>query len=174
MDSFVDHMLMMELSRNVDAYVLSTFMHKKKSGSLTMGPIWDFNGSLGNANYFLSWEPEGWHYENPEFPADNPNGFRWYEALLQDPIFQQRLADRWTAHRAGPWSNELLMEDIDQVADLLQNVHVRNFERWPILGEHIWPNDEGAESRTSYQEEIEYLKTWLLARLAWLDLQLLR
>ena len=24
----------------------------------------------------------------PEFPADNPNGFKWYEALLQDDAFR--------------------------------------------------------------------------------------
>ena len=173
-DSFVDHMLMMELSRNVDSYVLSTFMHKKQDGLLTMGPIWDFNGSLGNANYFRSWEPEGWHYQNPEFPADNPNGFKWYEHLLEDPLFTQRLSDRWTAHRLGPWATELLMNEIDQVVALLNRVQVRNFERWPILGEHIWPNDEEAETRDSYLDEIEYLKIWLTARLTWLDEQLLK
>ena len=32
-----------------------------------MGPIWDFNGSLGNADYFESRDIEGWHYENSEF-----------------------------------------------------------------------------------------------------------
>ena len=48
LDSFADYLLLIEMSRNVDGYVLSTFMHKPRGGLLTMGPIWDFNGSLGN------------------------------------------------------------------------------------------------------------------------------
>ena len=171
LDSFADHMLMMELSRNVDAYVLSTFMHKPREGLLRMGPIWDFNGSLGNADYFESWESEGWHYENSEFPGDNPNGFHWYTQLLKDPDFQQRLSSRWTTHRAGVWSDETLLADIDQTAALLNAAQSRNFERWPVLGEHVWPNDFGAGDRHSYAEEITYLKEWLIERTAWLDTQ---
>jgi hypothetical protein len=170
-DSFVDHMLMAELSRDVDAYVLSTYMHKSREGLLNMGPIWDFNGALGNADYFESWETEGWHYENSEFPADNPNGFHWYEQLLQDDDYQKRLTERWTEHRLGPWSDESLMLEIDKTVTLLRDAQVRNFERWPVLGESIWPNDAGAEDRETYEEEIEYLKQWILDRTAWLDTQ---
>ena len=172
LDSFADYLLLIELSRNVDGYVLSTYMHKPRQGLLTMGPVWDFNGSLGNADYFESFEIEGWHYENSEFPADNPNGFHWYATLLEDPNFRQRVSQRWNEHRAGPWSNEQLIADIDETVELLQEAQVRNFYRWPVLGEYIWPNDFGAEERSSYEEEIEYLKEWLLDRTAWLDQEL--
>ncbi len=75
-------------------------------------------------------------------------------------------------HRAGPWSDGALLSDIDDVATLLQHAQSRNFERWPVLGEYIWPNDFEAEERQSYQEEIAYLKEWLLDRTGWLDDQL--
>ena len=172
LDSFVDHMLMMELSRNVDAYVLSTWMHKDREGLLTMGPIWDFNGSLGNADYFESWQIEGWHYDNPEFPADNPSGFDWYAQLLVDEGYQQRLSERWSLHRSGAWSDEALLADIDATALLLEDAAQRNFERWPVLGEYVWPNDFGAEDRSTYAEEVDYLKDWLVDRAAWMDQQL--
>lgn len=172
LDSFVDHMLMMELSRNVDAYVLSTWMHKDRDGLLTMGPIWDFNGSLGNADYFASWEIEGWHYDNPEFPADNPRGFDWYAQMLKDEVYRQRLSERWLQHRSDAWSDAALIADIDATAMLLEEAAARNFERWPVLGEYVWPNDFGAVERTSYAEEVDYLKTWLLARAAWIDQEL--
>ena len=171
-DSFADFMLMMELSRNVDAYVLSTYMHKPRGGRLSMGPIWDFNGSLGNADYFDAWQTEGWHYENPEFPADNPNGFHWYRALLEDGEFRQRLAERWEMHRSGPWSDSALMKSIGDAEETLQAMQRRNFERWPVLGEQIWPNDEGAAQRQTYQDEVDYLRRWVLRRTAWLDAQL--
>jgi hypothetical protein len=172
-ESFADHMLMMELSRNVDAYVLSTYMHKSREGSLTMGPIWDFNGSLGNADYFQSWMTAGWHYENPEFPADNPNGFKWYEKLLEDPGFTAILAERWALHRSSIWSTKSLMQEIDVTVELINDAQQRNFEKWPVLGEYVWPNDSGAEDRDSYIEEIEYLKTWLTDRVEWMDGQLM-
>ena len=125
LDSFADYLLLIELSRNVDGYVLSTYMHKPRQGLLTMGPIWDFNGSLGNADYFESWEIEGWHYENSEFPADNPNGFHWYATLLEDASFTQRLTQRWNQHRSGTWSDERLIADIDETVALLQEAQVR-------------------------------------------------
>ena len=170
-DSFIDQMMMMELSRNVDAYVLSTHMHKKRDGLLTMGPIWDFNGSLGNADYFESRDLEGWHYENSEFPADNPNGFHWYAQMLKDDDFQSRLRERWTAHREGPWSDASLVADIDTTAALLEEAQERNFERWPVLGDQVWPNDVDATERETYAEEVAYLKSWLTSRAAWLDTQ---
>lgn len=172
LNSFADHLLMMEMSRNVDAYVLSTTMHKPRGGLLTMGPIWDFNGSLGNADYFESWQTEGWHFDNPEFPADNPQGFRWYEALLEDPAFRSRVRSRWEMHRAGPWSDAVLTGDIRDTQALLGPAAERNFERWPVLGRYVWPNDAGAEDRQSYSEEVEYLETWLQARVAWMDQEL--
>ena len=48
-----------------------------------------------------------------------------------------------------------------------------NFERWPVLGESVWPNDPGAEERQTFEDEIAYLQSWLTARLAWMDSQLL-
>ena len=174
LESFADHMLMMELSRNVDAYVLSTYMHKPRDGRLNMGPVWDFNGSLGNADYFESWEAEGWHYENSEFPGDNPNGFHWYTQLLEDDEFQEILSTRWSEHRSSVWSDEALLADIDATALLLNESQAHNFNRWPVLGEYIWPNDSGAVDRDSYAQEVEYLKTWLAERTAWLDTQWLQ
>ena len=42
----------------------------------------------------------------------------------------------------------------------------RNFNKWPTLGTYVWPNNFIGNT---YQEEIDYLKTWLVARLNWLD-----
>ena len=168
-DSFIDHMLLVELGRNVDGYVLSTWLYKDRESKLSMGPVWDYNGALGNADYFESWDPEGWHYQNPEFPADNPRGFRWYERLLEDPNFRTKRAERWAEHRLEALSNDSLMESIDAYANLLQNPAERNFERWEILGEYVWPNDWGYSDRHSHADEVDYLKTWILQRVAWMD-----
>ncbi len=171
--SFIDHHILVELARNVDGFVLSTYMFKPREGKLTMGPIWDYNGALGNADYFEAWKPEGWHHLNPEFPEDNPNGYRWYERLFEDPGFGQRYAARWAELRSGELATAKLTDKIDHNAETLAEAVGRNFERWDILGEYIWPNDPAAEDRQSYKEEIDYLKNWLGTRLEWIDLAVL-
>ena len=168
-DSFIDHHLLVEMGRNVDGYVLSTYLHKDRNGLLTMGPIWDYNGALGNADYFEAWEPEGWHFNNSEFPADNPWAFQWYERLLDDPNFRARRAARWAELRKGELATSALHADIDATASALASAAARNFEVWDILGEYVWPNDFGAEDRESYEDEVAYLKSWLAARVAWMD-----
>jgi len=46
--SFVDFMLISELSANPDAYQFSTYFHKDRNGKLNAGPIWDNNLTFGN------------------------------------------------------------------------------------------------------------------------------
>ncbi len=168
-DSFVDYMLLVEMGRTVDGYVLSTFVTKDRGGPLAMGPIWDFDGALGNADYFEAWRTDGWHHENPDFPEDNSNGFRWYERMLTDPDFLQRRRERWAEVRAGPLSTDALLADVDAMAAGIGEAADTNFERWPILGRYVWPNDEGATDRHTWDEEIAYLGEWLVGRAQWMD-----
>ena len=172
LDSFIDHMLLVEIGRNVDGYVLSTWITLSENNVLRMGPVWDYNGALGNASYFEAWQTDGWHYQNPEFPGDNPNGFCWYEALLQDRAFLDLRRERWQMHRSGPWSDAAIEARIDEAIATVEPAVEKNFERWPLLGEVIWPNDLGAQDRTTYAEEVSYLKSWVRERAAWMDLTL--
>lgn len=171
-DAFIDHHLLVEMGRSVDGFVLSTYMSKDRGGKLAMGPIWDFNGALGNADYFEAWEPEGWHHDVDGFPFDNPHGYRWYDRLFEDPGFRARYAARWQELRAGPLTDEVMLGDIAEAEDLVSEAAARNFARWDILGEYVWPNDEGHEDRDSYAEEVEYLRWWIQARTAWMDAEL--
>ena len=169
LNSFIDHMLLVEVGRNVDGYVLSTWITLSENDVLGMGPVWDYNGALGNASYFEAWETEGWHYQNPEFPGDNPNGFCWYEALLGSPEFLTLRRERWQMHREGAWSDAAIEARIDGAIAVLEPAVDRNFERWPLLGEVIWPNDDGAVDRMTYVDEVSYLKSWVKQRVAWMD-----
>ena len=81
-------------------------------------------------------------------------------------------ADLSTSHSTGPWSDEALLADSDATALLLEDAAERNFERWPVLGEYVWPNDFGAEDRSTYAEEVDDLRDWLTDRAAWIDQQL--
>ena len=77
--SFIDHHIMVEIAKNIDGYRLSTFMYKPRGGKLRMGPIWDYNLSLGNANYLNGGNPVGWYY--PQLGAGD---YPWYARLFQD------------------------------------------------------------------------------------------
>jgi len=43
----------------------------------------------------------------------------------------------------------------------------RNFEKWPIIGNYVWPNPEPIAQ--SYEEEISNLKNWIKTRIKWFD-----
>ncbi|MHC4439477.1 MAG: CotH kinase family protein, partial [Planctomycetota bacterium] len=47
-NSFIDHHLLTEMPKNGDGYYHSTYMFKDRGGKLQLGPIWDYNLSMGN------------------------------------------------------------------------------------------------------------------------------
>ncbi|HEX5043853.1 MAG TPA: CotH kinase family protein [Candidatus Polarisedimenticolaceae bacterium] len=160
-DSFIDHHILVEMTKNIDGYRLSTFMFKDRGGKLTMGPIWDYNLTLGNANYLEGWLPAGWYY-----PQLSGTEYPWWPRLFEDPEFRLRYADRWFAFRRGPLRTEALLGDIDGAAALLDEAQARNYARWPILGTYVWPN---WFIGTTYASEIDWMKQWLAERLLWID-----
>ena len=44
-----------------------------------------------------------------------------------------------------------------------------NFEKWPVLGQYVWPNNFVGNS---YEEEKNYLIEWIEDRLNWLDTEI--
>ncbi|MBI4606645.1 MAG: CotH kinase family protein [Planctomycetes bacterium] len=160
-DSFIDHHILVELTKNIDGYRLSTFMYKDRGGKLNMGPIWDYNLSLGNADYLNGWLPDGWYYVQLS-DSDYP----WYRRLFQDTGFVQRYRERWIMHRGTAFQAQKLLTQIDDVARYLDEAQQRNFKKWPTLGTYVWPNKFIGKT---YQEEINFMKGWLEDRLVWID-----
>lgn len=171
--SWIDYLLLQELTKNTDAFRLSSYFYKQRDsrgGKLFMGPVWDFNISLGIGDYCEGQNPAGWIREfNEVCPDDRWLVHFWWEKLWQDSTFRQQTATRWRALRAGPWRDERLLADVDSLASRLGEARIRNFQRWPVIGTYIWPN---AFVGNSYEAELQYLKQWLLQRTAWLDAQM--
>ena len=170
-ESFVDFILLQELAKNVDAYRLSTYIYKDKESidnRLTAGPVWDFNHGFGNCDYGETWEVDNWLLEyNPE--GGDQVAF-WWELLWEDLAFQHKAAVRYTELRQTIFSEEHIYSIIDSIADYLGPAVDRNFARWPLLGNYIWPNYYVFDT---YEEEIDYLKSWTTQRLAWMDSDIL-
>lgn len=169
--SFIDFFIVNELSKNVDGYRISTFLHKKRvseDGKIHAGPLWDFNLGWGNANYCQGGQTTGWEINfNSVCQGNGPNmNPFWFNRMLQDSVFANNLNCRWSYLRTNLLSDENLTNYIDSLGSILVEPAERNYDRWPILGVYVWPNNFIGNT---YQEELTYMKNWILARAAWMD-----
>ncbi len=170
-NSFIDYFLINEMSKNVDGYRLSTYLYKtkySKGGKLVIGPTWDYDIAWGNANYCDGAVDTGWAYQFGNVCGGD--GWQvpfWWERLMQDPNFQDKVKCRWTELSQTILSKPFLLNYCDSMALLLNESQARNFTVWPILGAYVWPNP--GPLPTSYQGEVNELKTWINNRWNWLD-----
>ena len=173
-DSFVDFLILQELVKNVDAYRFSMSMHKGRDDKLRMGPVWDFDLSMGNANYDDGCDTDGWLVQYFASVKNAKAPPRWWRRLLQDRSFADRVHSRWVELRAGPFASDSVRAVIDDAAHALRTAQKRNFERWPILGRWVWPNCliPGSQPPANYQTweaEVSHLTSWMQGRLEWMD-----
>lgn len=167
--SFIDFFIINELSKNVDAYRLSTYLYKDKStkgGKIHIGPVWDYDIAWHNCNYSNSYNPIGWEYQlpaDPEYP--NPT---WWKRLFQDNNFVNALYCRWQELHQNMLSATYLNSFIDSTALFLNEAQQRNFTQWPTIGANIFPNPQNQLNAT-YAGEINDLKNWISSRISWMD-----
>ena len=95
----VDFALVSELFKNEDGFHASTFM-ALRDGRLHLGPVWDYDISMGNSDYGPSSRLEGWMLARRD----------WAERLYRDRRFAQRLAARWRQLRRAGLRRHVLAE----------------------------------------------------------------
>lgn len=137
-------------------------MYKQRDDDkLYFGPAWDYDISFGNVNYDDCYRTSGWHASTAP----------WYVKFLAQPQFKKMVIDRWKELRGDVLSN--MDPYINKMAKKMEMSQKKNFVRWPILGVHVWPNNNITQTLpTTYAGEITYLKTWLKDRVNWMDTQL--
>ena len=171
--SFIDFFIINELTRNVDGYRLSTFLYKdkdSKGGKINMGPLWDFNLALGNANYCDGSNINGWAVDfNYVCSGDSWLNPFWWERLSQDTTYNNQLRCRWENLRLNQLHLDTILDYIDTMALYLDESQQRNFLQWNILGTYVWPNNYIG---MTYANEIIYLKNWITNRIAWIDVNI--
>lgn len=172
LNSFVDFLIINELSKNSDGYKLSSYLHKdrdKNGGKLNMGPIWDFDQTYGVSEVCSNYDPTGWTYlQNQPDCEDLMSMPMWWQSMMQDTIFQNRLKCRWQNFRTTFLHEDSVFNWINLDTSLISDAKNRNFTRWPHIGQQIWI--EPSPIPQSYSEEITVLKQWISNRLDWLDL----
>ncbi|WP_179336207.1 CotH kinase family protein [Winogradskyella costae] len=153
-DSFIDWYLINEITKNNDAiFYSSVYMNYTPGGKLKMGPVWDYDISMGNINYNNNETTDGFWIKNAT----------WYSRLFEDPNFVSKVKSRFNYFYDN---RNLFQEHIDSSALSLSQSQERNFFKWPILGTYVWPNNVFFPT---YDEEVVYLKDWLNDRLEWLN-----
>lgn len=167
--TFIDYWIVNEISKEVDAFRLSFYLYKDKdtnNDKLQFGPLWDFNLGYGNYDYCPE-APVGWAYQFP-LTCGSVLPF-WINRLLSIPAVRDQIHCRWEELRASTLSNEALFQFIDDQVEHLGEAVDRNFQRWPVLDNYVWPNSFVGGS---YPAEINFLKEWLTDRLEWMDNQM--
>ncbi|MDR1112975.1 MAG: CotH kinase family protein, partial [Bacteroidales bacterium] len=173
--SVIDFMLAQEFGHNVDGYRLSSPFYKYRDN---VDPhfkfsIWDFNLSMGNADYYEGWSTEGWQWNMNGVPSALGDGNMipfFFKRLLEDEVFRMEMRERWAYFRETSFSDQSLQNKIDSLQVLLQEASGRNFAIWSYWGSHVWPNYYVSES---WIDELSYLRRWIGKRVAWMDSQLL-
>jgi hypothetical protein len=174
-DSFIDYFLLTELFQNFDGYRISTYLQKERGEKLKMGPIWDFDLSIGSKGFCDSMNENNqnyWIFEYNKYCGDDMWVVPfWWPRLLQDKLFVEKLNTRWKALRHKEFSEKAIVQNIDSQLKYLKNTKAieRNFDRWRILNKRIEPN----ETKGSHEQEIELVKNWLKQRLVWMDTELI-
>ncbi len=169
--SFVDYFIINELSKNPDAYRLSTYFYKDRDdedGRIKKGPVWDYNLAFGNVNYCTDGHFENFVVKRFNFtcPDDQWVIHFWWKRLLSDKYFTDQIKERWEILRSDVFSNARLNAKVDSLENIVAEAQMRNFQLYPNLNEWVWPN---FSVEGSFDGEVERLKDWLIKRALWID-----
>lgn len=171
--SFVDMLVLNELTKGGDKYVRSVYLHKDRDKLITAGPAWDYNFTLGN----LVNDVEGWQVD-----SGRDDGANWFRLLFAQPEIKAAMAARWKELRPNILSDAAIEARIDAVAAPLVNAGPRDLERWPVEAGGVFggggaggpggamdTEEQVSEAPLTWPGHFDEMKAWIRERTAWLD-----
>lgn len=170
--SFMDYQIVNELGHNVDAYRMSAKFYKQRD---SIDPrfkmvIWDFNLAFGNCRHNQGSATSNWVSRmNANFyQTGDPMIPFWWQRFISDNDYVLQRRARWAQMRQANLRDDRLWATIDSLANEVTccGAEARNAQAWPRWGVWVWPNYYVS---TSYDDEIRYIKDWLVKRIKWLD-----
>ena len=96
----------------------------------------------------------------------------WFDRLLQDRAFVDRINERYQELRQGSLSDEHIQQILDNGLETLGDAVDRNYCVWVYSFMHNMLNDEDGEPTRdvhSYEEALQQLTTTIEERLAFMD-----
>lgn len=176
--AMIDHHILNTATKNADAFRLSSYWHKPRTGKITAGPIWDFDRAQGST--------DGRDFDWGTWTGAGGTDFftyPWYKEMLADQNFWQAWIDRLHELRQGPLATSAVWARIDEFASILNPGNAidtpakRSALRWTASA------PRGAGSNTpitnnlfdgQYTGEVAWLKYWWERRLNFMDSQVTR
>ena len=153
-DSFVDWVLINEISKNNDAaFWSSTYMTLIPGEKLKMGPIWDFDLAFGNINFNDNEKPTGFWIKNS----------RWIRMMFNDEFFVNKIKERFNYFYQNKGK---IISFSNNLSKKLYESRIENNKVWKTFGIYIYPIY--AYDFSSFQEEQDYLNRWIEIRFEWL------
>ncbi len=157
-DNFADYAIINLFCLNTDAGNLSTYLYKDLRGKFSLC-VWDYNNVFDN--FFRQNEAH-----NELFIANR----LWFDRLVRDEGFTERLVSRYRELRGGVLSSEYLLNYIDETVAYLGPAIERNYSVW--AGSFLDENNlliPAARNIRSFDEAIAHLKSAIVENGEWLD-----
>lgn len=176
-DSLVGKYLIEEISKNLDANKSSFYIFKDcdaNNDKLQFGPVWDFDNAYANftSAYYKTklTSPEGLYAATDDYEK-----YYWWPKLYQHEEFVEAVKEAYELYYR-PCLEVLLglrepsgktgeLKSLDDYAAFMDASVAMNFTRWRIFNADEFPVKTGA----NYEENIEYLRSFLTKRMAYLD-----
>ncbi len=162
--SFIDQLIINELSREMDSYVRSAYFYKDRDTKIFAGPLWDYDLSFSVGGFFANDQTAGWQHQQVRQPVAND----WFTQLLRDPAFVNEVRQRWQTLRRGLLSDASMQARINALSAPLANGAQRNFQRWPNLTTRM-VSFFVTPTAPTWQGQVQVMRDWMLRRAAWLD-----
>lgn len=162
--TFIDFMLINELSSNVDVYQISTFFHKDRGGKLRAGPVWDFNLSFGNDVFGDRSHTDIWQFSN----GDN-EGAKFWTDLFTDDVYKCYLSKRWHELTLPnqPLNAQSISDFIDTTVAYISEAAEREDQRWHTVD----LNGEATFIKEFVNDRIEWITSQIGSFTACNDIQ---
>ncbi len=172
-NSAVDYYIANEVTKNLDANMYtSVYMYKTRDtattpGKLFMGPLWDFDTSMGDAKYpGNQGSATGWYLRdlNPAIEAKQVD-VTWFNRLNEDPGFRAMVKARWKVVYPQLLTSDDFLATQQSLITASANA---NFTKWNVKQRL----ETVQVIKGSWTAESSYLRDWLKQRLAWMNGQL--
>ena len=154
-ESFARWFLLQQMIANMDTnpYIIKEDM--TANSKLSMGPVWDFEWSMG-----IGWY-EGSRPRPPEYFVCYMDFYN--HRLLQDAVFANQVKQMWEKYHNNV-SSALLQHITDVQNEIMQSQKL-NFERWDILNIRV---SVGGIPLGSFENEVECDRQFFINRMNWL------
>ena len=135
----------------------SVYMTLDAGGKFQLGPVWDFDRSSGNCDY---WNAKG------EPDSLYKSGAGWFHLLFKNKEARDILLREWEAFSG---KLDTLNQTIDDYAGMLSVSQQLNFELWDILDRKVGSNSDESVKADTYEKQVQLLKDYLTDRRSKID-----